>query len=427
MITIKEFKKWIGINGNRQYFTDIAEKILSNTVQMPFEYERYVRILKAIRWETSNGVPTPVSAWTINQRQQFIEMFLNIVLGGESPRDFTPPNIASQNLQDGDFPYTVLKDTDAWRIFLSHIANSIYMEVSSLLRWSMTVYRPDELSLLLDSRSFFKWRPEFNGYWLDFEVTGHITPTDARSVVRFIESFVRIENIAVSPTEAIANILEWCRHNLLHFSGEFKSGNVESIWQYRGFPPIIKMIKMDPHYTAGCWGTAAFIQALMRVLNIPVRSHILGWTNGVHDTCHFIRQDTYLTHADDCYNMFAYSTPPFPARELMIDQATYDSWFNYPDVPAETCQKNIGRQVHELALKYLSDYLLKIYCQDLNNNVAPQNGMVMRTFERFFTFQELWDSGLWTRLESKVNSFVGCQGIPHSYNTNERPQLPWVP
>jgi hypothetical protein len=72
--------------------------------------------------------------------------------------------------------------------------------------------------------------------------------------------------------------------------------------------------------------------------------------------------------------------PPLPARELMIDQGTYDSWYQFPDVSADTCQGNIGRQAHELALTYLSDYLLKLYCDDQRNNMSPQNGIVMSTF-----------------------------------------------
>jgi hypothetical protein len=227
--------------------------------------------------------------------------------------------------------------------------------------------------------------------------------------------------------DTIANALEWCRHYLNHFPGSFKTGNVESIWQYRGYPPIIRMIRRDPHYTAGCWGTTGFIQSVLRIVNIPVESLALGWTALPHDTCHFIRQGKYLSHGDDCYNSLAFSTFPYPARELMIDQEIYDSWFQYPDVSADACQNNIGRQVFELALKQLPDYLLYWYCVDQSNSTPAQSGMVMSLFQPWYTFQELWDSGLWTRLQSKVDSFGGCANIPQSYDSAARPQLPWVP
>jgi hypothetical protein len=421
--------KAIGSGKDLQSYIEIAEQILAGTVQIPYEFEKYLRILRAVRWETHDRVPLPISEWTVTQRNQLINMFISMAQANQSPTGwFIPPNNLAQNLSDTDYPTTILKKNDAWRIFISHVANSLYMEISGRLTWSMTAYSPDDLAILLDSRSFFTWDPYYNGYFLDDFVTGHITPTDARCLSSFIKIIGPRGLIASNATDTIANLLEWCRHNLVHFSGQFQAANVNNIWNYRGFPPIAEMITMTyPHYSAGCWGTTGFIQALLRIVNIPVKSHILGFTTSAHDSCHFTRQNTYLSHSDDCYSLLIFSTPPFPAKELMIDQDTYDAWYQYPEVPADECQKNIGRQTFELALKYLPDYLLEMYCTDLSNNVPPQNGSIMSLFSVWYTYQDLLNLDLWNRLQAKVNSFGGCQNIPHSYDTAQRPLLPWVP
>lgn len=426
-IDIVKLKKWLRNDKNRERFISLAEKILAGTAQIPREYSGYTKILRAIHWEGRGGFPVPISHWRGSQRRDLIEKFIYIVFGYPTfirLPDFVPLNTYAQYLVDGNaFPTTVLSPADAWRVFVTHVASSLYIEISGLLQWSMRVYTPDELRLLLDSRSYFRWRDEYNGYWLDDEQTGHLTPTDACCLVRFASGIGPNGLIGPSTTDTIANALEWCRHNLVHFAGGFTAGNVENTWHYRGYPPITTMI-VSPHYTAGCWGTTAFIQAVLRIVNLPVKAHMLGWTTGAHDTCHFVRQGKYLSHADDCANLLVYSTPPFPARELMIDQDTYDSWFQYPNIPADVCQNNIGRQTLELALKYLPDYLLKDFCDDQNNGRPTQSGKVMETFKRCYSHEELMSFGLWTKLQLKVNSFGGCQGIPHSYDGSA---LPWVP
>lgn len=426
-------------NLSLESYIDYAEGLLLGTKEIPRRYLKYKKILAAIRWETPEQtfLPTksrthdqrilPTTSWTHSQRIQLITMFNELVHGNPHDHSFVPSNIISQSLADNVKPTTVLGREDAWRIFLSHVANSLFMEISGELNWSMKHYSADQLAMLLHSRSFFRWLDSYGGYWLDDETTGWITPTTAGFLLRFIKTNGPTGLIAASSAETIANVLEWCRHFLVHFVGGFEARNVEDTWEYRGYPPIVRMVKANRNNnTAGCWGTAGFIKAVLRIVNIPVEVVPIGWS-GLHEGCYFVREANHLTHGDDVYSTLTYSTPPFPVKEVMIDQDTYDSWFDYPDVPEETCQNNISRQDVELALEYLPDYLLELYCEDQNQNRPQDAGAVWSLFENFFTYQQLLDFGLWTRMQSKVESFGGCQNIPHSYQPPLRLQIPWVP
>jgi hypothetical protein len=409
-------------------YIEYAEGVLAGTKPLPAQISYLRWPLSRIRWESSSGVSHPVSALTPRQRKQIISLFVEVARGKRGPC-FIPQNILAATLGESAWPTTALRGNDAWRIFASHIANTLFMELSGQLGWSIVGYSEEDLDLLLNSRCFFRWSPQNQGYTLDGFEVGHVTPTDAGCLRRFVLNGGQPLFVYGSTGDTIASILEWCRHHLVHFMGAFESGNVNNIWGYRGFPPVPRMITQPLNDSAGCWGTTGFIKAVARILNIPVQLEILGWTTSAHATPYFTRQSRYLSHGDDVYNSLAFATPPYPASELLIDQDTYDSWYGYPDVPAEVCQRNIARQVGcELALKYLPDHLLKLYCDDVQANRAPASGNVMTHFSRWgYTYTDLLALDLWTRLQAKTSTFGGCSGIPSSYTPTERPQLPWCP
>ncbi len=88
-------------------------------------------------------------------------------------------------------------------------------------------------------------------------------------------------------------------------------------------------------------------------MNIPVlEQHISD-----HAVINFTTEHKYLSHGDDPYNRLTKTTPPFPAAELLIDQAKYDAWFG-SGVSDATKGKNIGRRGLELGLQYLPNALL---------------------------------------------------------------------
>jgi len=270
----KALKKWLQDNSNRQLFIDRADEVLKGAAQLPAALEGYTKLIRAVRWETPRHVPSPISGWNEERRMQLIEVFIEIALEKLQSENFIPQNIISTTLANSDYPSTVISESDAWRVFVSHVATCLYMEISGLLSWSMRAWSHDELAMMLDSRSYFSWSHSYNGYWIDDGLIGQVTPTDARWLLRFIRTVGPTGLIAGTAMDTIANGLEWCRHTLTHFGGGTTVANMQSIWQYRGFPPIVRMIGTQK--TAGCWATTGFLKALFRVVNIPVKAELLA-------------------------------------------------------------------------------------------------------------------------------------------------------
>ena len=411
-----------------RYARDHLERILAGEEELPLEYEKYKHVLRAIQWQDSSGGPTLTSSWTASMRRDLVKRLVALLQGNvvfDPTQVKTPRNIFEDD--DDGLPTTILREQDAWNIFVSHIANSLALDLSGKLNWSITDYSWGQLLILLDSRSFFEWSHGIRGYYINIYVSGYVTPTYPGIVHGFLNANNIIRgDLRGDRLDSIGALLNWCRGNLHHFSKEASMGNMENQWQYRGWPPVRRMIEgtpnndLDPAYTdsrkcrrtAGCWGTTGFIQAVLRVINIPVQLVILGWGwSRMHATPHFVTEGMYLSDGDSPYNNFAYATPPYPAKELLIDQSTFDSWFGYPNVSLADCYRNLGRQVYELALKYLPNYLLKRYCQGLSLGYPPEQ-TVYEHFSRWYTESELQALDLVNRIQAKVDSFGGCQNIP---------------
>ena len=64
------------------------------------------------------------------------------------------------------------------------------------------------------------------------------------------------------------------------------------------------------HRTAGCHGTAGFLRAVLRTVNIPVQER---YANG-HGIVAFTSESRYLSHADDPYSRLTRSIRPSPRR-----------------------------------------------------------------------------------------------------------------
>jgi hypothetical protein len=158
--------------------------------------------------------------------------------------------------------------------------------------------------------------------------------------------------LAATRHEIIANLLQWISDNLVHFYGYKNYGNMESHWQYRGIQPITRVIEGTTstvtdtfeHWTAGCHGTTGFIRNVLRAANIPVQ--IVRICD--HGLTYFITEGLYLDHGDNPYNT-TFKDSGLPASDLLIDEATYTSWFgNNMENHDNNCDY-IGHQVDVLA------------------------------------------------------------------------------
>lgn len=172
---------------------------------------------------------------------------------------------------------------------------------------------------------------------------------------RYTLAFLRNSNlVGATRAETIGRLLDWARDNLVHFFGAADFGTMEQHWQYRGLPPITRVIAGTTstypgngigfaHWTAGCQGTVGFVRNVLRAVNIPV--HILRVCK--HGQLHFLTEDTYLNHGDDPYNL-GFKASGRPAADLLLDDATYTSWFGANQDNHDLNCGNVGRRAVEL-------------------------------------------------------------------------------
>jgi hypothetical protein len=154
----------------------------------------------------------------------------------------------------------------------------------------------------------------------------------------------------------IGKVLDWMRGNMVHFFGTDTFGTCQAVWQYRGYAPMSKIVfgtidANNPsygsrHWTEGCHGSVGFIHALLRTVNVPVQP---VWVDG-HELACFLSERLYLDHGDDPYNNNVKAAAA-PSLDLLIDEATYQSWFT-PDLTKNitdgTGLANVGRRAAEL-------------------------------------------------------------------------------
>ncbi len=373
-----------------------------------------------IRWEDNSGIKT-YSNWSATQKTDLLNMFQKI--WNSEPLGLTDPPPNMTNLADEDIARTMLSKDHAWPLFLAYIAHSLVVETDEWVSWSLTEYSEEELSELFDGTRMFRFDNNLEGYELRYK--GTPAPPD------FTYEFLNTNNMVDEDRlKTIGNLLDWCRSNMIHFTGRFNAKNMEGHWQYRGEAPASRVIngttsvfyasKKDDttpptvesgHFTAGCWGTTAFLRAVLRTVNIPVKGEI----GGEHSLPHFISEDKYLSHGDDPYNAAArnfHHPHPFPVEELFIDQDTFNAWFG-PGV--HRAGANVGRRTIELAIEYLPHILLKLRCQDIERGRSNADSAVYTIFfQRIYSVEELQTMNLWGRIDEKINRLGGCETVSPS-------------
>ena len=91
----------------------------------------------------------------------------------------------------------------------------------------------------------------------------------------------------------------------------------------------------------------------------------------------------------------------------MIDQQKHESWFGN-SLSEEEIKNNIGRRSTELGLQYLSDFLLRRRCDDVDSGVGRAESEVFASLSKYWSLQELEAMQLWDRLDEKLTLLGGC-------------------
>ena len=306
----------------------------------PCDLDRYLRshprIRRAIVWR--DPAILRYDSWSADRRTDLADAFHTIRVGGEvglpEAAPVAPPSPGRL--------HTRMTADDAWRAFVAHLAHTLVVETCGWVDWSLADLSADELRQLLDSDGMFLAVP--GGYSMETHPYGRASHGDPTRVYRWL----RAEGLVASDQLAtVGRVLEWCRDHMIHFRFGATPDNMDDHWQYRGFPPVERILAGTTapqgfgHYTAGCWGTSGFLRLVLRTINLPATMVV----NCNHSQPYFPTLGRYLSHGDDPYNRNTRDAGA-AGTDLLLDRATFDSWFG-PDA-ADPCS-NVGRTPRELA------------------------------------------------------------------------------
>jgi hypothetical protein len=247
-----------------------------------------------------------------------------------------------------------------WKLYIAHVAMALALEINQVLPWSIRHYSSMALRYLFDS-STMAWElaspsPSFSMGTYALFVPGQRAdnlPKTAFAPPKWTYPFlVRTGLVGNTRLDTIERVLQWMRQNLWHFFGADTFGTCNAVWQYRGYPPISRIIagtidannsgQGRQHWTLGCHGSVGFLNALLRVVNIPVQP---VWICG-HELACFMTEGKYIDHGDDPYNLNVRNSTA-SISNVLISEATYQAQFtsnlnvNITDSASPVCP-NVG-------------------------------------------------------------------------------------
>lgn len=386
------------------------------------------RIATAIRWQDAIGTSNYLD-WPKDRRRSLRRYFQKIWKNRKLKLVDPPPNELASVLLDNDDPRrTVLRGIHALSLFLAYVAHSLVLELSRPKRvdWSVRGYGKESLRALFDGTWMFRSSVDPSGtatYEVNFSKIGLGVPAPPDLLFAFIRPYIQSTRL-----KTIDSLISWCRDYLKHFFGNFAIADMEEYWNYRGAPPVSRVIEgtsrkskvTDPeelprNWTAGCHGTAALLHAVLRSVNIPVRRVELTCDNLEHSLVHFMVDQRYLSHADDPYDP-CWKHLRMPGKFLLLKPKQFKNRFG-GHVPDRLKCKNKGRRPYELEVKHLSHYLLSLHCRERHKFRKPEFTDVYKYLSGAsgkkvkFSIDELKDAGLWDRMNTEIDIRGGCEEI----------------
>lgn len=307
------------------------------------------KLREALIWEGSRGAEN-FFEWP-EDRKAALDKYFQLAWSGK-PYGLPDPPANSLKLLDEHTVEQTLSPEDALDLYLATLAQSLALEAGGHLPWRLEDTSPEDIAMVLSGKEMFTLTPQ-GTYRVDGGKSGFILPPPPDAGYAFMQ-----DKVGRSRFETIAALLEWIAGNVIHVWGELKAKNIEAQFGYRGYPPATRTIKGTYHHpegssysfshrTAGCIGTAGFLRAILRCVNIPVR--VIGVCD-LHTSVFFPTEKRYLSHGDDPYSRTDGWGTPCAAAKLLIDEATFRSWFG-KGVSREECDKNIGRGAREILSK----------------------------------------------------------------------------
>lgn len=331
--------------------------------------EGHPRVASNIIWQFARPRDEAVSEvawpqWTAAQKAQLVAEFESAwrwyhAQTGELPSDaddirYPPPNRAGDSEFDDFLPDTYIDRADSWAMYVRWIALQLVVEIGRITPWSVTGYDEESLQALFDSRSIMTCAGPTLHVWGTGNPWGsaHLRRSDnvGMSLIappRYTLAFLVNQGmVGADRMASIAKFLQWVSDHCQHFIGQVNYQSADDHWQYRGLPPITRILEgTNPifgqgHWTFGCHGTSGLIRNVLRALNIPVHITVVCG----HGQVLFPTESLYLDHCDNPYNQ-DFLRSGRPASELLVDHDTYVGWFGAStDNRHEGCDR-IGEQI----------------------------------------------------------------------------------
>ena len=291
------------------------------------------------------------SSWSPAQKADLNQAYLDAVAwfsAGAQQITMTPGGPGLTDMPINNYPGIASDSTSTmewvspaymWKLYIAHVAFSLMLEASHQVPWSLAGLPDTTLRYFFDSATMGWLLP--SGYFGMGTYGGANLPTlRANNLPRstFADprwTYAWLKQAGVVGATRLATIgrsLDWMRQNMTHFFGGDVFGNDWAIWQYRGYSPLTRIVNgsidsNNPsygscHWTAGCHGSTGFLNAVLRVVNIPVQPI---WVCG-HELVYFMSEDLYMDHADNPYNAIVRASNS-SSLLLLIDSATWRSRF----------------------------------------------------------------------------------------------------
>lgn len=317
------------------------------------------RIRASVVWEGSEGVAS-YGAWGESQTDDLLTTLRKLEEGEPGPLAEPPALVAGNSISA----------TDAWWIYLAHVAQSLWVEARRAVSWRLENLSDTQLAYLLDSRKLVKYSRGADTYRFDISLLGNVTAWNPRIAYEFLSNF---ELIRATQLGTIHALTDWMRGHLIHTSG---ADVFTELFGYAGPPPVDKVLyalEGRRHKTAGCWGTTGLYAAVLRSVNIPVKSEQTVLTCCNHSRPEFPSVDRSMPHGDNPYTaVLLPSGAVIPSSALLYTSEEMNAMFLEPPVDCvngtcntsgEQASYNMGKDLRQIAFDYMGDYLLYDFTQ----------------------------------------------------------------
>jgi len=361
------------------------------------------KIKNNIIWQESSGVKN-YSAWTAGQKTALNNAILALERG-ENPAGTAPPALLANNY---------ISANDAWKVYLAHIAQSLWVEVHGAVSWHLSGFTDSQLAYLLDSRKLMSYNAATNRYKFINDVMGNITAWNPRASYEFMTN---LKTIKSNQAATIYALTDWMRGHLNHISSDT---NYSVQYGYAGPPPADKVLyplEGKKHITAGCWGTSGLYAAVLRGVNIPVEhARTVFYGGASHSRPSFPSVDRSMPHGDDPYSgILVPSGAIVASSKLFYTLAQMNGKFINPPLDCvsgdcntvgEQASYNTSKDHWQLAYDYMTDYIMYQYAQNgaayLNDSLRGDRvgGSVQQYAKPFFTDAER--AAMVTAVENKI-------------------------